>query len=126
VGISDRQRGIIAIFDDGDDVRRAIADVRRGRDAAGEITLLGGPEALRRCGLLPALAAGGRMDELDRALDRGALLMVVPVADPTAEKRISLALLKHSHDPVQIREMLTSLRKDEEDEPETDPSGARP
>jgi hypothetical protein len=52
--------------------------------------------------------------------------MVVPVADPTAEKRISLALLKHSHDPVQIREMLTSLRKDEEDEPETDPSGARP
>ena len=99
-----RQRSVIAVFDLGEDVRRAIADVRRGGGAAGEITLVGGPEALRRCGLLPALAGGGRTDDLDRALGRGALLMIVPVGDPTAEKRISLALLKHSRDPVQVRE----------------------
>lgn len=113
MGDPNRQRSVIAIFDDRKSVRRAIADVRRGRDAAGEITVVAGPEALRRCGLLPALAAGGKIDELERALGRGALLMLVPVGDPTAEKRISLALLKHSHDPVQIRELDPSLSRDE-------------
>jgi hypothetical protein len=110
--MSNRQRGVIAVFDAGEDARRAIADLRRGGGSAGEITLFGGPEALRRCGLLPA--EGGRTDDLDRALGRGALLIVVPVGDPTAEKRISLALLKHSRDPVQIREFNPPPSRDEE------------
>jgi hypothetical protein len=69
---------------------------------AGPITILAGPEALHCCGLLPEGSDAGR---LQRALSRGAVVMIVPATDPAAEKRISVTLLKHSRDSVHIHDL---------------------
>jgi len=71
-----------------------------------EVVQVAGPAALLRLGALAAAAgfgAPGRTQQ-ERALRGGGTLLLVPVGDDGAEKRVSLALLRHSEGPVEVRD----------------------
>lgn len=100
-----RRRHIFAAFHSASGLRKALQEL----DALGVppacVTRAKGTEAMRHvravAGAGEAAASAGA---LKRALNEGATLVSVRACDDHAEKRISLALLRHSDGPVQLQD----------------------
>lgn len=97
------RRRIVAAFCGPASLRSALDELSAlGVGPAGMVQAVGA-EALQRLAR-PAARPSQAARRLERALLGGATLLLIPVDDDDAGKRISLALLRHSDGPVEVQD----------------------